>query len=345
MLNIIEKATVINSLTKEEIIKLLENSDYNNELFNAADKTRKKYVGDEVHLRGLIEFSNICKQNCLYCGLRRENKNVNRYRLEPENIIKIAENASKLGYKTIVLQSGEDAYYNIEKMEEIIKGISDLGVAITLSIGEKTEEEYKKYREAGADRFLVRIETTDVELYHKLNPNMSFDKRVECIKYLRKYDYEVGTGIMVGLPGQTVDSIADDILFFKEIDADMIGIGPFIPNPDTPLSEEKGGEFVMALKVMAITRLLLPDINLPATTAMEALNPNGRFIALQSGANVIMPNVSEGEFREFYNLYPGKPLPSVAVDKYRQSLADKLLDIGRYISNEKGTSKAHTRKR
>jgi biotin synthase len=345
MLNIIEKATATNSLTKEEIIKLLETSDYNNELFNAADKTRKKYVGDEVHLRGLIEFSNICKQNCLYCGLRRENENVNRYRLEPENIIKIAENASKLGYKTIVLQSGEDAYYNIEKMEEIIKGISDLGVAITLSIGEKTEEEYKKYREAGADRFLVRIETTDVELYHKLNPNMSFDKRVECIKYLRKYDYEVGTGIMVGLPGQTVDSIADDILFFKEIDADMIGIGPFIPNPDTPLSEEKGGEFVMALKVMAITRLLLPDINLPATTAMEALNPNGRFIALQSGANVIMPNVSEGEFREFYNLYPGKPLPSFAADKYRQSLADKLLVIGRYISNEKGTSKAHTRKR
>lgn len=345
MLNIIEKATATNSLIKEEIIKLLENSDYNNELFNAADKTRKKYVGDEVHLRGLIEFSNICKQNCLYCGLRRDNKNVNRYRLEPENIIKIAENASKLGYKTIVLQSGEDAYYNIEKMEEIIRGISDLGVAITLSIGEKTEEEYKKYREAGADRFLVRIETTDVELYHKLNPKMSFDKRVECIKYLRKYDYEVGTGIMVGLPGQTISSIADDILFFKEIDADMIGIGPFIPNPETPLSDEKGGEFVMALKVMAITRLLLPDINLPATTAMEALNPNGRFIALQSGANVIMPNVSEGEFREFYNLYPGKPLPSVAADKYRQSLADKLLLIGRYISNEKGTSKAHTRKR
>ena len=173
---------------------------------------------------------------------------------------------------------------------------------------------------------------------------MDFDNRVECLKNLRKYNYEVGTGCMVGLPGQTLQSLAEDILFFKEIGADMIGIGPFIPNPDTPLREEKGGEFIMALKVMAITRLLLPDINLPATTAMEALNPNGRFIALQSGANVIMPNVSEGEYREFYQLYPGKPIPTVAADTYRQNLANRLSGIGRYISDEAGTSKAHIRK-
>ncbi|MEI7473286.1 MAG: [FeFe] hydrogenase H-cluster radical SAM maturase HydE [bacterium] len=344
MINIITKAEETHKLTKEEIITLLESSEFEKDLFEAADRTRNKYVGDEVHLRGLIEFSNICKQNCLYCGLRRDNKKVNRYRLEVEEILRLAHNASLLGYKTIVLQSGEDAYYNVEILEKIIKGIHDLGVAITLSIGERSEEEYKKFREAGADRFLVRIETTDVELYHKLNPGMDFDNRVECLKNLRKYNYEVGTGCMVGLPGQTLQSLAEDILFFKEIGADMIGIGPFIPNPDTPLREEKGGEFIMALKVMAITRLLLPDINLPATTAMEALNPNGRFIALQSGANVIMPNVSEGEYREFYQLYPGKPIPTVAADTYRQNLANRLSGIGRYISDEAGTSKAHIRK-
>lgn len=340
----INDAEINHILTKEEIVNLLQNNDINEELFKASDRVRKKYVGDQVHLRGLIEFSNICRQNCLYCGLRRENKNVNRYRLEPNEIIKLAQNAYSLGYKTIVLQSGEDAYYTTEKMVEILKPVSDMGVAITLSIGERSDEEYKIFKEAGADRFLLRIETTDKVLYHDLNPGMSFENRVNCLKFLRKYNYEVGTGCMVGLPNQSIESLADDILFFKEIEADMIGIGPFIPNPDTPLVMEKCGSFNLALKVMAITRLLLPYINLPATTAMEALNPQGRFIALQSGANVIMPNVSEGQYREFYSLYPGKPIPTVDVKVYRDTLTKKLAEIGRYISEEKGTSLAHLRK-
>lgn len=298
MLKIIEKAEKTHNLSKEEIIEILKIDDYNKELFEAADRVRRAYVGDEVHLRGLIEFSNICKQNCLYCGLRRENKNIERYRLEPDTIIEFAKKAREIGYRTLVLQSGEDDYYNLERMKYIIREIKKLDVAITLSIGEKTIEEYGEYKDAGADRYLLRIETTDKANYEKLDPGMSFDNRIKCIKQLRELGYEVGTGCLIGLPNQTIESLADDIMFFKEIDADMIGVGPFIPNGDTPLKDEKGGTFELALKVMAITRLLLPDSNIPATTAMETLNKQGRIIALQSGANVAMPNVTEGEYRK-----------------------------------------------
>jgi biotin synthase len=296
-------------------------------------------VGDEVHLRGLIEFSNICKQNCLYCGLRRDNKNIKRYRLKPEQIINFAKNARNLGYRTVVLQSGEDDFFNVERMTKIIKSIKQLDVAITLSIGEKTREEYKAYKEAGADRYLLRIETTDKELYEKLDPNMSHENRKRCLKDLKELGYEVGTGCLIGLPGQTIESIADDILFFKEIDADMIGVGPFIPNPDTPLKNEKGGTFELSLKVMAITRLLMPDINIPATTAMETLNINGRLIALRSGANVVMPNVTEGEYRKLYALYPGKICINDTPTHCFSCITGKINSIGRPIAKDYGYRK------
>lgn len=333
---IINKAENSANLEKEEIIALLESDEYNNELFEAADRVRKKHVGDKVHLRGLIEFSNICKQNCLYCGLRRDNKNIQRYRLEPETIIELAQKAASYGYKTVVLQSGEDNYYSTEIMTGIIKEIKALGLAITLSIGEKTEEEYKAYKEAGADRYLVRIETSDRDLYKKMDPGMDFDNRLKCLEILKKYGYEVGTGCLVGLPGQTLSFLADDILFFKKIDADMIGIGPFIPNHDTPLKDADGGSFDLALKVMAITRLLLPDINIPATTAMESINPNGRVIALKSGANVVMPNVTEGEFRKMYALYPGKICVDDSPVKCKSCITGKIQGIGRTISEDQG---------
>jgi len=336
LLEIIKKAENTNNLEKEEIISLLTSYDSNNELFKAADRVRKKFVGDEVHLRGLIEFSNICRQNCLYCGLRRDNKNIQRYRLEPETIIEFAKKAVSYGYKTVVLQSGEDSYFSIDKMTHIIREIKKLGVAVTLSIGEKTEEEYKAYKEAGADRYLVRIETTDRELYTRMDPGMDFDNRVKCLELLRKYGYEVGTGCLVGLPGQSIESLADDILFFKSIDADMIGIGPFIPNHDTPLRDADGGSFELALKVMAITRLLLPDINIPATTAMETINPNGRIIALQSGANVVMPNVTEGEYRKLYAIYPGKICINDSPSKCKGCITGKIEEIGRTISEKEG---------
>lgn len=279
---LLKKAEETHNLTKEEIVRLLEmplDTDLSL-LTAAADRVRSKYVGDEVHLRGLIEFSNYCKQNCLYCGFRRDNKKVTRFRLTEEQIIKFAKDASAQGYKTVVLQSGEDPFFTIDKMKRIISEVKKFDLAITLSIGEKTFEEYEAYKEAGANRFLIRIETTDKDLYTKLDPDMDWENRLKCLQDLRTLGYEVGTGCLVGIPNQTLESLADDILFFKEINADMIGIGPFIPNENTPLKDEVGGKFEMALKVMAITRLLLPDINIPATTAMETLNPNGRIIAL-----------------------------------------------------------------
>ena len=302
----IEKAKITHDLDKEEILELLQNDDINEELFKAADEIRQKYLGDYVHLRGLIEFTNICKRNCMYCGLRRDNKNLERYRLTQEEILDFAKKAVSYGYKTIVLQGGEDDYFTKERMTNIVKEIKKLGVALTLSLGEKTYDEYKAFKEAGADRYLIRIETTDKKLYEDMDPNMSFEERLNCLKNLRDLGYEVGSGILVGLPNQTLESIANDILFFKEINADMIGIGPFIPNEDTPLKDAQGGNLTLALKVMALTRLILPDINIPATTAMESLTPNGRIVALQSGANVVMPNVTEGDYRKLYALYPGK---------------------------------------
>ena len=339
MIELIKKAEKTHNLTKNELKTLLQDNSINDELFKISDEVRKLNVGDEVHLRGLIEFSNICKCSCKYCGLRKDNTKLERYRLTPKEIINFAKKASEYGYKTVVLQSGEDAYFSKEDLTKILKEIKKYDLAITLSIGEKTYEEYKAYKEAGADRYLLRIETTDKELYKQMHPNMSFENRVRCLRDLKKLGYEVGSGCLVGLPNQTIDSLADDILFFKEIDADMIGIGPFIPNPNTPLSEEKGGTFELALKVMALTRLLLPTINIPATTAMETLNPNGRIIALQSGANVVMPNVTEGDYRRKYEIYPGKICISDTPAHCRNCISGKIKSIGRTISTDYGFHK------
>ncbi len=334
---ILEKASTEHNLSKDEIIKLLSADDETQkEVFVAANEVRKKYVGDEVHLRGLIEFSNICRQNCLYCGLRRDNDRLKRYRLSPEQIVDYAKNAVNLGYKTIVLQSGEDSFFDVKKMVEIISEIKKFDVALTLSIGEKTLEEYEAYKRAGADRYLIRIETTDKKLYEKYDPEMNFENRIECLKNLKELGYEVGSGCLVGLPEQTLASLADDILFFKDIDADMIGIGPFIPNENTPLCNAKQGDFYLALKVMSVTRLLMPNINIPATTAMETINPNGRIIALQSGANVVMPNVTQDEYRKYYEIYPGKICVNDTPDKCRGCISAKIKSIGRSVSEDKG---------
>ncbi len=328
-----------NDFTKEELIMILQDNSYNRELYAAADKIRKNYVGDEVHLRGLIEFSNICKCSCKYCGLRKDNTKLERYRLTPEEIISFAKKATEYGYKTVVLQSGEDAYFSVEIITDIIKKIKEFNLAVTLSMGEKKFEEYEAYKKAGADRYLLRIETTDKVLYKQMHPNMSFENRLRCLKDLRALGFEVGSGCLVGLPNQTIESLANDILFFKDINADMIGIGPFIPNPNTPLRNAQGGNFELALKVMALTRLVLPSINIPATTAMETLNPNGRIIALQSGANVVMPNVTEGDYRRKYEIYPGKICIGDTPNQCWNCIGEKIKSIGRSISNDYGFHK------
>ena len=333
MKKIIEKAKVEKKLLKSEIVKILEDSSINDYLFKTADEVRKKNKGDEVYLRALIEFSNICRCNCCYCGIRRDNKNIERYRLEKDEIIKLANFAVQSGYKTIVLQSGEDLFFDTDYLAEIIKEIKKSDVAITLSIGERTFEEYKILKEAGADRFLLRIETTDENLYKKMHPNMNFANRKRCLFDLKKLGYETGTGSLIGLPGQTLESLADDILFYKELDADMIGIGPLIVHPETPLKNEKNGDLILAIKVLALTRLLLPDINIPATTAMETLHPQGRIMALKAGANVIMPNITFEKCKKNYEIYPNK----VSVDYSK--LQTDLKAIGRKISNQKGYRK------
>lgn len=338
MLNLIEKAMNTHNLSKEELISLLKDDDYFEDLLFAANQVRKKYVGDEIHLRGLIEFSNFCKNNCLYCGLRRANKKLMRYRMDEETIISLASHAKQIGLKTVVLQSGEDLHFNTERMCLIIRAIKDLGLALTLSIGEKTKEEYAAYREAGADRYLIRIETTDKKLYAENDPDMSWEERAQCIRNLKSLGYELGSGCLVGLPNQTLSSLAEDILFFKKTDCDMIGIGPFIPHPDTPLKNAKGKELNLSLKVMALTRLLLPDINIPATTAMETLAPDGQTQALNGGANVIMPNITLTNYRKFYQLYPGKTTTGYTPDDSLQKVIDKIHALGRTVGLGYGQS-------
>lgn len=326
----------MDDFSKNEVIEILKDNSQNDWLFSLADKIRKENVGDEVHLRGLIEFSNICKRTCKYCGLRCENKDIDRYRIEPDDIIFYAQKAVDMGYKTIVLQSGEDEYYSRELLCKIIKGIKTLDVALTLSIGERCFDDYKAFKDCGADRYLIRIETTNKELYKKMHPHMSFENRVRCLKDLGKLGYEVGTGCLVGLPGQTIESLANDILFFKEINADMVGIGPFIAHPHTPLKDCLNGDFTLALKVMALTRILLKNINIPATTAMETLNPNGRIIALQSGANVVMPNVTTTEYRAKYEIYPNKICINENPSQCFNCVSGKIRSIGRSVSTGYG---------
>lgn len=336
MQSILQRAETQHTLTAPEIVSLLGCQDPFS-LFAAANRVRQKYVGDGVYLRGLIEFSSFCKNDCMYCGLRGSNTHAQRYRLSSGQIVEMAQKAAQYGYKTVVLQSGEDLWFTADRMCEIIRQIKKLELVITLSIGEKTREEYAAYRQAGADRYLLRIETTDKQLYEKLDPRMSFENRMRCLYDLKDLGYEVGSGSLVGLPGQTLESLADDLLFFKQLPVDMAGIGPFIPHPHTPLSRESAeGHFELSLKMMAIMRLLLPDINIPATTAMETLHPQGRLLALKCGANVVMPNVTEGDYRKQYELYPGKICTGESPAQCRGCIQGKIESIGRFVSNRPG---------
>lgn len=323
------------TLDKSAIIELLTTAP-TDELYRRADDVRREAVGDAVHLRGLIEFSNICRNDCLYCGIRRGNRQVQRYRMTDEELVETAKRAATLGFQTIVLQSGEDMHFDQARMCHIIEQIKRLDVALTLSVGERDYGDFKAFREAGADRYLMRIETTDRDLYNRLNPGMSWERRHECLLMIRDLGYELGSGIMVGLPGQTVESIADDLLYLKDIGIDMAGIGPFIPHPETPLAGEAGGTLEQALRTMAIMRILMPDINIPATTAMESLHPQGRIMALQAGANVVMPNVTEGEYRRLYELYPGKICVNDTPAHCRSCIGLKIRSIGRTIGQGRG---------
>jgi len=296
----------IQNVDLDYLTHIIGTNKYDEEIFRIADEMRRKYVGEEVHLRAIIEFSNYCSQHCLYCGLRAENKNLQRYRMSVEEIVERAKLISNLGIKTIVLQSGEDPYYTTEIVGEIIQQIKKFDVAITLSIGERSFEEYRIWKELGADRYLMRHETASAQLYAKLHPGDSFENRKAHLFEIKRSGYETGAGFMVGLPGQTPYDLALDLSFLKELDADMIGIGPFIPNPDTPLKDTTGGDLQTTLRMVALARIVLPTANIPATTALGSINPLGRQYGLKYGANVIMPNLTPNPYRPNYSLYPGK---------------------------------------
>lgn len=334
---LIERGERTHRLTEAELAALLAAPEVEAALAAAADRVRKKTVGDAVHLRGLIEFSSYCRRNCFYCGLRRDNEKAGRCRLLPEAMLALAKKGRAFGYQTIVLQSGEDPWFSVERLAPVIRGIKGLGMAVTLSIGERSFGEYQALKEAGADRFLLRVETTDRALYEALDPGMTLRERRRCLFDLRRLGYEVGTGCLVGLPGQSIASLARDALFFQAIDADMVGIGPLIPNADTPLSLASPGDMGLVRRLVALVRLLLPEANIPATTAMETLMPGARETILCSGANVVMPNLTEGEARRLYALYPGKAEVADAPEKYRVDMEERIRRLGRFVGADWGS--------
>ncbi|HEY3366619.1 MAG TPA: [FeFe] hydrogenase H-cluster radical SAM maturase HydE [Symbiobacteriaceae bacterium] len=305
---LIARAANCADLDRAEIAQLLAaTGDDQQALFDAADRVRANRLGDEVHLRGIIEFSNICRMDCLYCGIRKSNGNVRRYWMEPSVIVDTARRAANLGYRTVVLQAGESNALDPELLAWVIRRIRQSArLVVTLSVGERTRAEYQLWREAGADRYLLRHETSDPTLFARLRPGRTLEQRLQCLEDLRALGYEVGSGFMVGLPGQTLDAIAGDIDLLRDLHVEMAGIGPFIPHPETPLSETEAGTLDLTLKALALTRLCLPEAHLPATTAVGSIHPRGRQLALRCGADVIMPNVTPAAYRENYQLYPNK---------------------------------------
>lgn len=296
----------------EELRILLDDSSREKDvqyLYTQAREVANEIYGKRVFKRGLIEFTNFCKNDCYYCGIRRSNANAERYRLEKDTILACCEKGYELGYRTFVLQGGEDGYFTDERVCEIVSEIRGKypDCAITLSIGEKSKESYQKYYDAGADRYLLRHETANEEHYTKLHPeNLSLKNRKQCLYDLKDIGYQVGCGFMVGSPYQTIETIYEDLQFIKELEPHMVGIGPFIPQKDTPFAEKTAGTLEITLRLLAIIRLIHPHVLLPATTALGTIHEQGRELGILAGANVVMPNLSPTDVREKYRLYDNK---------------------------------------
>lgn len=311
MPDLLEKLYGEHALDREELLALLdmlEEEPARQRLYRYALATRIGMYGNRVFMRGLIEFSNWCRKDCLYCGLRASNRQADRYRMTPEEILACCESGYRLGYRTFVLQSGEDPWYTADRLVRLIRRIKERfpDAALTLSIGERPREEYERFFRAGADRFLLRHETASPRLFERLHPNASLADRLRCLSDLKEIGYQVGAGFMVGLPGQTKEDLVEDLLLLKSLEPDMVGIGPFIPHSRTPLAGEAGGTVEATRVMVALTRLLLPQANIPATTALGTLRPDGRELALKAGANVVMPNLTPTRFRPKYALYENK---------------------------------------
>jgi len=319
-------------------------------LWQTADSVRCEHVGDAVHLRGLIEISNVCVRSCAYCGLRAANRSIERYRLTEAQIMDCVARAVEFGYGTVVMQAGEDPGIECEWLCGIIRRIkAETPLAVTLSLGERPMEELRAWREAGADRYLLRFETSDRALYDAVHPPLPgrASDRIAMLREIRALGYEAGSGVLIGLPGQTYRSLAQDVALFRELDLDMIGVGPYIPHPDTPLGQQvaqgssDGREVppteLMAYKMVALTRIVRPDANIPSTTALATINQvQGRELGLQRGANVVMPNLTPVEYRGRYEIYPGKACVSETAEECRLCLRGRIESIGRTVGVGQG---------
>ena len=344
MKKLIDRLHATGSLDREQWIQLLserseETDQYARDLGN---KVRQQIYGNDIYVRGLVEFTNYCKNDCYYCGIRRSNKNAQRYRLTEEDILLCCQQGYELGFRTFVLQGGEDGYYTDERLLSIIHKIKAEypDCALTLSIGEKSEESYRDYREAGVDRYLLRHETADEKHYGKLHPSsMSCEHRKNCLRTLKKLGFQTGAGFMVGAPYQRVENLADDFLFLKELNPEMVGIGPFIPHQDTPFHGEKSGTLEDTLFYLALLRLMLPHVLLPATTALGTIHPRGREMGVLSGANVVMPNLSPVSVRKKYMLYDGKICTGDEAAECRHCLSRRMEQIGCRIVSDRGDYK------
>lgn len=341
MKELIDRLAKQGELTASEYVHLLtsftkEDQEY---LAEKAREAREPYYHNHVYLRGLIEFSSYCKNDCLYCGIRRSNRNAQRYRLTKEQILDCCKQGYELGFRTFVLQGGEDGHFTDDLVVDIVSTIKKEfpDCAITLSMGEKEAESYQRFYDAGADRYLLRHETANEEHYKKLHPEeMSLKHRMECLENLKRIGYQVGCGFMVGSPYQTMECLAEDLIYVKKLDPDMVGIGPFIPHHDTPFAKEKQGELDLTLVLISILRLIKPNLLLPATTALGTISPKGRELGLLAGGNVSMPNLSPRDVRKKYLLYDNKICTGDEAAECRMCLEKRVNGIGHQIVIDRG---------
>lgn len=340
----VNKLLKTKNLSDGELLELIKTDTFDEELFFAADKVRREHYGTDVYVRGLIEFTNYCKNDCYYCGIRHGNKKAVRYRLSREDIMECCREGYALGFRTFVLQGGEDPYYTDDIMCEIISSIRKEypDCAITLSVGEKSRETYEKYFAAGANRYLLRHETADKEHYAMLHPNsMSLENRKRCLFYLKEIGFQVGSGFMVGSPYQTAENLLADLRFLQELMPDMIGIGPYLTHEQTPFADKENGSMELTLRLIAVLRLMFPYALLPSTTALGTIHPKGRELGLKAGANVVMPNLSPVNVRKLYELYENKICTGEEAAQCRGCLEQRVENAGYKIVTDIGNVKKH----
>ncbi|MDU1412414.1 MAG: [FeFe] hydrogenase H-cluster radical SAM maturase HydE [Clostridium sp.] len=340
VIEIIDKLYKLNDCSDEELLFILSNiTDVEKRyLFEKSNDVRQKWYKKDVYLRGLIELTNYCKNDCLYCGIRKSNKLAKRYRLKEEEVLECVDVGDGLGYKTIVLQGGEDTYYTDDVLESIIMKIKAKYPenVVTLSLGERSYNSYKRLYDAGAERYLLRHETANEELYNKIHPGANFKNRINCLKNLKEIGYQVGAGFMVGIPGQSKEDLVKDLRFLKDFNPHMCGIGPFIPHKDTPFGDQKSGTLDETILLLGIIRLLLPKVLLPATTALSTIAKDGRQKGIKVGANVIMPNLSPKNVRDKYSLYNGKVHSNLEAAECKNDIENELNKIGYRITIGRG---------